>query len=78
MWLPSRQRSRKIRAYRADWLRHGGTWFAGVNILANDAQGRVEQGPELGGAVWTVSPRCMGQCPGPRSNFGHLSGLSGF
>jgi len=25
----------------AEWLRYGGTWFAGVNVLGNDAEGRV-------------------------------------
>lgn len=33
----------------ADWLRCGGTWFAGVNALDNDAQGRVGDGPSLSG-----------------------------
>ena len=49
--------------YRADWLRHGGTWFAGVNILANDAQGRVEQGLALGGAFVD----CLTALHGPMS-----------
>ena len=31
------------------WLRCGGTWFAGVNILGNDACGCVDGGPALGG-----------------------------
>lgn len=25
----------------SEWMRYGGTWFAGVNALANDAMGRV-------------------------------------
>lgn len=33
----------------AHWLRCGGTWFAGVNVLANDAEGAVEGGPKLSG-----------------------------
>lgn len=33
------------------WLRHGGTWFAGVNVLANDGQGRVKNGIALQGLV---------------------------
>lgn len=33
----------------ADWLRCGDTWFAGVNILPNDAHGRLEGGPHLMG-----------------------------
>lgn len=32
------------------WLRHRGTWFAGVNILPNDGAGRMH-GPPLAGAV---------------------------
>lgn len=31
------------------WLRCGGTWFAGVNVLPNDADGAVEGGPKLSG-----------------------------
>lgn len=31
------------------WLRCGGTWFAGVNILDNDAAGSVNGGPGLSG-----------------------------
>ena len=33
------------------WLRHGGTWFAGVNILPNDALGRLPGGSPLAGAA---------------------------
>ncbi len=33
----------------AQWLRCGGTWFAGVNVLANDASGAVDGGVELSG-----------------------------
>lgn len=29
------------------WLRHGRTWFAGVNMLPNDAEGRVGDGPSF-------------------------------
>lgn len=35
---------------RAKWLRCGGTWFAGVNVLGNDTRGRVDGGPLLDGA----------------------------
>lgn len=35
----------------AQWWRCGGTWFAGVNVLANDAAGRVGGGPVLGGVA---------------------------
>ena len=33
------------------WWRCGGTWFAGVNVLANDGAGRIGGGPPLGGAA---------------------------
>ena len=35
----------------AQWLRYGGTWFAGVNALPNDAAGRLSGGPVLAGAA---------------------------
>ena len=35
----------------ADWLRCGGTWFAGVNILPNDAQTALPGGPRLDGSA---------------------------
>lgn len=33
------------------WLRYGGTWYAGVNALDNDATGAVPGGPPLTGAA---------------------------
>jgi hypothetical protein len=57
-------------AHRAEWLRHGGTWFAGVNILVNDARGRLEQGPELGG----MAVECLTALHGPMSlDLGQIS-----
>ncbi|MEM6594708.1 MAG: hypothetical protein AAF672_07945 [Pseudomonadota bacterium] len=42
----------------ADWLRCGGTWFAGVNILPNSTSGRLQGGPPLdGGAISYVVTR---------------------
>ncbi len=35
----------------ASWLRYGGTWFAGVNVLPNDATGAVSGGVPLAGRV---------------------------
>lgn len=35
----------------AKWLRCGGTWFAGVNVLGNDTAGAVRSGPPLCGTV---------------------------
>lgn len=37
--------------HRDEWLRCGGTWFAGVNILPNDGQGRIPGGPALPAAL---------------------------
>ncbi|MCP5083857.1 MAG: hypothetical protein GY948_19390 [Alphaproteobacteria bacterium] len=37
---------------QAVWLRCGGTWFAGVNALPNDAHGAVPGGRPLGGAAF--------------------------
>ena len=36
---------------KALWLRHGDTWFVGVNSLPNDPAGSVAEGPQLKGAV---------------------------
>lgn len=36
---------------QAHWLRCGGTWFVGVDALANDGEGRVGDGPALSGAA---------------------------
>jgi hypothetical protein len=35
----------------AEWWRCGGTWFAGVGVLANDAEGRLGRAPPLAGAA---------------------------
>lgn len=49
---------------RSAWLRHGDTWFAGVNVLQNDRKGKVAGGPALtGSAVDTakaLSPQWSG------------------
>jgi hypothetical protein len=50
-------------AQRARWLRHGGTWFAGVDVLDNDAQGRVGQGPPLAGAARAAAEAVTGRLP---------------
>lgn len=34
-----------------DWWRCGGTWFVGVDALPNNDEGRVGDGPALGGAA---------------------------
>ncbi|MEM8646240.1 MAG: hypothetical protein AAGF86_07835 [Pseudomonadota bacterium] len=36
---------------QAEWLRCGGTWFAGVNALPNDEAGAVAGGPAVSGAA---------------------------
>ncbi len=42
-------------ARRAAWLRHGGTWFVGVDALGNDEAGRVGTGPAFGGAAYRAA-----------------------
>lgn len=44
----------------ADWLRCGGTWFAGVNALRNDARGAVEDGPPVAGQAVDFIHRVLG------------------
>jgi hypothetical protein len=45
---------------RAAWLRHGGTWFAGVDLLDNDAAGRVDGGPPLAGRALAAAKAVCG------------------
>ena len=40
-----------VAAHQAQWTRHGGTWFAGVDVLPNDSAGRVAGGPPLRSAA---------------------------
>ncbi|MEM1274110.1 MAG: hypothetical protein AAGF88_09850 [Pseudomonadota bacterium] len=39
------------------WLRHDGTWFAGVDVLCNDVAGRVAGGPPLACEALEVAGR---------------------
>jgi hypothetical protein len=45
---------------RARWLRCGGTWFAGVNVLGNDAEGSVAEGPPLACAALDFAADALG------------------
>lgn len=47
----------------ARWWRSGGTWFAGVNVLPNDARGRLAGGPPLAGAAVEAITRALGAPP---------------
>ena len=40
-----------------EMLRCGGTWFVGVNALANDPEGRLPGGPPLSGAAIDAAQR---------------------
>lgn len=42
------------------WLRHDGTWFAGVNVLNNDVQGKVQNGRRLQGSAVTFIEQQLG------------------
>lgn len=44
----------------ADWHRYGGTWFAGVNALPNDATGAVPGGDPLSGDAVDFIRRDLG------------------
>lgn len=50
-------------ALRQRWLRHGGTWFAGVDLLPNDSAGRVGQGGALSGAALAQAEAVAGHLP---------------
>ncbi|MEM6896358.1 MAG: hypothetical protein AAF576_03205 [Pseudomonadota bacterium] len=50
-------------AQQRAWLRHGGTWFAGVNALPNDAQGAVSGGPALTGVAVEAAGALQGDVP---------------
>ncbi|WP_284262686.1 hypothetical protein [Roseicyclus amphidinii] len=50
-------------AMRARWLRHGGTWFVGVDVLDNDSAGRVGQGPPLAGEALAAAEAVTGRLP---------------
>lgn len=50
-------------ALQKAWLRHGGTWFAGVNVLDNDSAGRVAGGTALGGAALDAAQAVTGVLP---------------
>ena len=47
----------------ARWLRCGGTWFAGVNLLDNDAQGRVAGSGPLSCAARRAADAVTGALP---------------
>ncbi|MEO0484382.1 MAG: hypothetical protein AAF092_00570 [Pseudomonadota bacterium] len=48
---------------RKAWLRHGGTWFAGVNSLPNDVRGALPGGPQLRGRVVRIAGEVFGSTP---------------
>ncbi|WP_347403039.1 hypothetical protein [Roseicyclus salinarum] len=45
------------------WLRQGGTWFVGVDALANGPDGRVDGGPPLAGAALAAARAVAGHLP---------------
>ncbi len=47
----------------AQWLDCDGTWFVGVDVLPNDAQGRVAGSPPLSGNALAFIKRCYGDVP---------------
>ena len=49
--------------HRAAWLQCGGTWFVGVDTLANDAKGDVAGSGALSGAGYDAARRMYGALP---------------
>jgi len=49
--------------FQRRWLRHGQTWFAGVNVLPNDAEGRVGGSGPLPGLAVEVAEALYGKLP---------------
>lgn len=47
----------------AQWLRHGRTWFVGVDVLEADAQGAVAGGPPLAGVAHDIARAAIGAAP---------------
>jgi hypothetical protein len=50
-------------ALRETWLRHGGTWFVGVDALPNRSDGRVGDGPPLAGRALEAAFAVAGRLP---------------
>jgi hypothetical protein len=48
-------------ALRRQWLRHGGTWFVGVDVLDNGPDGAVAGGPPLAGAARAAAEAVTGR-----------------
>ncbi|MCH2075498.1 MAG: hypothetical protein MK180_01255 [Rhodobacteraceae bacterium] len=47
-------------AAKTAWLRHGGTWFAGVNILPNTATGALPGGEAISGQAAEIASEMHG------------------
>ena len=57
-WLGHvRPHAERAVAANGEWLRHDGTWFAGVDVLPNDPDGRVAGGPPLACAALEAAGR---------------------
>jgi hypothetical protein len=50
-------------AAREEWLRHGGTWFVGVDALPNGPDGAVPGGAPLGGRALEAARAVAGVLP---------------
>lgn len=57
--IPAAKRAVADPAHR-DWLRCGGTWFAGVNVLDNDAAGQVDGSGALAGQAIDAITQAFG------------------
>lgn len=59
--LPIARKIAKDPALTDAWLRYQGTWFAGVNVLPNEVDGRIDGGPSLRGELSDFIEQQMGE-----------------
>ena len=60
--LSAAKQTRYLEAQQ-QWLRCGGTWFAGVNALSNDERGAIADGPPFAGAAFQFLREYLGDSP---------------
>jgi hypothetical protein len=66
-WLrtagPAARAAVRDESLRQLWLRHGGTWFVGVDVLPNGPDGAVAGGPALSGRALDAARAVAGSVP---------------
>jgi hypothetical protein len=66
-WLrtvgPAARAAVREEGLRQHWLRHGGTWFVGVDVLPNGPDGALAGGPPLAGRALDAARAVAGDLP---------------